>query len=53
MRLCSTLWRIFLKAVKINKVFQWQEAYLLAAYKKTNFARNSSNARDYDVSQEK
>jgi hypothetical protein len=44
---------VFLQAVKINEVFQWQEPYLLAAHKKTDFARNSSDARDCDISQEK
>jgi hypothetical protein len=44
---------VFLQAVKINKVFQWQEPYLLAAHKKTDFARDSSDARDCDISQEK
>jgi hypothetical protein len=44
---------VFLQAVKINEVFQWQEAYLLAAHKKNYFARNSSDARDCNISQEK
>jgi hypothetical protein len=41
------------QAVKMNEVFQWQEAYLLAAHKKTDFARKSSDARDCDISQGK
>jgi hypothetical protein len=43
---------VFLQTVKINEVFQLQEAYLLAAHKKTDFARNRSDARDCDISQE-
>lgn len=44
---------VFLQAVKMDEVFRWQEAYLLATHKKTDIAKNSSDAQDCDISKEK